>query len=295
MNSIQIFIPSRVQNNEAGFNWLAQVAHQLDPLWGNHVRFVGKGTSFFEGNLCGPLGALLQRAIDSKNTVSIGDGVSGDVLKVWSKNDFLRQFGGASMNDTFATTLTYQKFPLTQDQKGFAAYVAHQLMSKDLPENMAQAARDRFAHCIVEIFDNAVSHSESTPGVFSCGQYFPSLSRLMFTMTDLGNGFRWNLEQKTNFKFSDENAIAWAVERGNTTRRGGNGGSGLSELREFFARNGGSLQIVSYSGFWEVRGDVEKQSTLRQPFPGSFVNLEINTADTTIYEDQASFAGTQIF
>ena len=208
MNPIQISIPSRVENNEAGFNWLAKVANRLQPLWREQVYFSGRETTFFEGNLCGPLGALLQDALDHENTISISDGVSGKVLDVWCKNDFWRHFGGASRNDVFDTTLAYRQFALAHNRKEFAEYVWRELMSKELPENMAQGARESFARNIAEVFDNAVSHSQSTPGVFGCGQYFPHQGRLMFTLTDLGNGFRWNIERLRNLKFSDEEAIA---------------------------------------------------------------------------------------
>lgn len=292
---MDIFIPSRVEANEAGFNWLAQVAHRLNPLWREDICFLGRGTTFFEGNLCAPLGAVLHDAVTNQNTISIGDEVSGKVLEVWSKNEFWRHFDGARMEDTFDTTLAYRQFPLGHDRKKFAAYVTRELMSKELPQNMAQSARDGFARSIAEIFDNAVMHSQSRHGVFSCGQFFPHQFRLTFTLTDLGVGFRRNIEQRWNAKLSDEAAIRWAVARGHTTRLDGNGGSGLAELRQFFARNGGRMQIVSGQGFWEVQGDVEKQSALRHSFPGSFVNLEINTEDTAVYDGNLSLAGSDIF
>jgi hypothetical protein len=295
MKPLQIPIPRRVESNESGFNWLAEVAHRTGSMWLQQIRFVGEKTSFFEGNLCGPLGALLHVAAEEGNTISIGDEVSGKVLEVWSKNDFWQRFDGASMNDVFDTTLAYKQFPLNYDRREFAAYVAQELMSKELPENMSQVARTRFARCIAEIFDNAQAHSRSKPGIFGCGQYFPHQFRLLFTLTDLGNGFRWNLENRWKIATSDEKASAWAVERGHTTREDGGGGSGLAQLKDFFAQNGGRMQIVSGFGFWEIQGNVAKQSRLKYRFPGSLVNLEINTADTAVYEEYLSPASADIF
>ena len=90
-------------------------------------------------------------------------------------------------------------------------------------------------------------------------------------------------------------AILWAIARGHTTRAGGQGGSGLTQLREFFASNSGRMQIVSWQGFWEIDGNVEKHSVLRHPFPVNLVNLALNTQDATVDGDRLSLAGADIF
>ena len=291
---ITIVCPSRVDNDETGFNWLAYVASQLDPLWQDKAVFDGRRLRFFKANLCAPFGALLCEAQRNGNAIELCD-VSGEVLKIWSKNEFWRQFGGVTMNDTFRTTLAYQQFPLQQDPLKFAEYIEYELMSRerDLP-HMSDDMRQEFATSIKEIFDNAQSHSQSENGIFSCGQFFPFGEHIAFTLTDLGVGFRHNVEKRMGKSCSDEAAIEWATEIGHTTRVH-SGGYGLAYLRQFFAQNNGRMQIVSRQGLWELNGQSTRSTRLRHEFPGSLVNLEINTADNSYHESLAESLNEPLF
>ena len=58
------------------------------------------------------------------------------------------------------------------------------------------------------------------------------------------------------------------------------GGLGLKLLREFVRLNEGRIQIVSDRGYWECDTNGENAVRMEQSFPGTVVNLEINTADT---------------
>ena len=95
-------------------------------------------------------------------------------------------------------------------------------------------------------------------------------------------------------KCSDEVAIEWATQPGHTTRAA-DGGYGLATLREFFTRNCGRMQIVSQQGFWELDGERVRKTRLRHAFPGSFVNLEINTVDQTSDSDLATALKPNLF
>lgn len=288
---ILISFPRNIECNFQGFSWLAQVSAKLRPLWKTAVRFDARSLRFFDGNLCAPFGALLCDA--QKSGVSVSwDNISGGVLEVWSKNEFSRSFGGATMNDIFDTTLAYRQFPLNENPKSFAGYVTQELMSKDLPQ-MSDEMRREFARSIQEIFDNAQMHSQSASGVFGCGQFFPSQERLAFTLTDLGVGFRRTVEQKTGRTFQDKKAIAWAIQVGHSARAE-HGGYGLPTLKEFFARNKGRLQIVSGSGFWELNQFGEQLNTLPHAFPGSFVNMEINTSDETYHQSSTELVAESL-
>lgn len=199
------------------------------------------------------------------------------------------------MTDEFATTLEYRQFDLQQNPREFAQYIEYELMSRDrdLPP-MTNETRREFMTDIHEIFANAQFHSQSQQGVFGCGQFFPTRDRLSFTLADLGVGFRHNVEARMGRKCSDEVAIEWATQPGHTTRTA-DGGYGLATLREFFARNRGRMQIVSQQGFWELDGESVRKNKLRYPFPGSFVNLEINTADQTPDADLATALKSNFF
>lgn len=122
-------------------------------------------------------------------------------------------------------------------------------------------------------------------GIFSCGQFFPDRNRLDFSVADLGIGIRQNVKEHTGQDLiTAEQAINWAMEGRNTTRAGRiPGGLGLKLLREFITMNKGKIQIVSDKGYWELSGGETSTRTFTEPFPGTIVNIEINTSDTSSY------------
>ncbi|MBI4025963.1 MAG: hypothetical protein HY360_13335 [Verrucomicrobia bacterium] len=81
-----------------------------------------------------------------------------------------------------------------------------------------------------------------------------------------------------------DQAIVWATERTHTTRKGNvPGGLGLKLLREFIRLNEGKIQIVSDVGYWQQNGSDSRTAILPHAFPGTVVNIEINTADNRSY------------
>ena len=105
-------------------------------------------------------------------------------------------------------------------------------------------------------------------------------------MADAGIGFRRKIykELGLEFKMNSDKAIEWALQEGNTTRKGKvPGGLGLKLIKEFIALNKGRIQIVSDRGYWEFSPGGETLTRIGTPFPGTVINIEINTADTSSY------------
>ena len=80
-------------------------------------------------------------------------------------------------------------------------------------------------------------------------------------------------------------AIAWAMERNNTTRVGDiPGGLGLDILRDFIKLNGGRLIVASEAGYWCQRGEFVEMTDLAFPYPGTSIVMEIDCSDQNRYE-----------
>jgi hypothetical protein len=281
---VEITLPRQLECNVLGFEALGHVASQLTVPVGETVLLRGL-SQWCDGHLCAPLGALLYAASQNLNSLDFTDEVGSKVLEVWAKNGFWRHFGGVDMSDTFDTTLAFERFD-GADEKRFVSYVQGELMPKELPD-MTDRAKYRFRHSIQEVFNNAVSHSRTPHGIFCCGQRYPTRDRLSFAVTDLGVGFRQNVEEYSGRPWDAVASIEWALQEGNTTRRGPvPGGMGLSWLLEFMQSNGGELQIVSHEGYWMWRNGRTITNTLRYPFPGTVAILHINTQDTQTHDVQ---------
>ncbi len=154
----------------------------------------------------------------------------------------------------------------------------------------------KFRESVFEIFSNAVIHSQTKLGIFSCGQYFPKRHRLDFSFADLGIGIRQNVLKNAELDLRADLAIAWATDGQNTTKRGRiPGGLGLKLLREFITLNGGRIQIVSDTGYWSLEAGQVHTAQIRLPFPGTVVSIEIDTADKRSYKLSSELSETDIF
>ena len=236
---------------------------------------------WLDANMCAPLGAIL--TADGRGVTPLN--MRRGLQEILQKSGFFDSLGFdlPRLADVHGTTIEFKRFPTTETG-AFRGYVADQFVGKGLPP-MTRALRRKFRESLAELFENAKEHSETQQGVFACGQWFPNGERLNFSVADLGIGIRKRILRSTGRTMSSERAIAWAVA-GNTTRdprAGRPGGLGLKIITEFVKLNGGSLQIASGRGYWRLRPGQDDLRELTHPFPGTVVNIGINTADTQSY------------
>ena len=181
------------------------------------------------------------------------------------------------------------------DEGLFAEYLARHLRGKGIPR-MSQAMGKKFRQSVFEVYQNAVIHSQSSVGLFICGQFYPQLQRLDLTIADAGVGIRTNVRRRLGPKINSVEAIRWALQEGNTTKRQGQpGGVGLKFLTDFIELNGGRIQIASRYGFYEYLDSRGTFSKLIADLPGTTVNLEINTGDTNAYQLSSEISPDDIF
>ena len=251
-------------------------------------------TTWFDADMCAALGAILYRLSENMNTVKLKN-IRPDVEKILSKNGFLSYYGRENIPDLWGTTIPYQRFDV-KDDRYFAGYMETELIHRSEMPVMSQGLLKKFRESIFEIFNNAVVHSRTKQGIFSCGQFFPKRHRLDFSVTDLGIGIRQNVKENAGLDLTPEKAIVWATEERNTTKRGQiPGGLGLKLLMEFIDLNGGQIQIVSDAGYWRRENRKTIIAPLSQPFPGTVVSVEINTADTQSYLLSSELSEADIF
>lgn len=256
--------------------------------------------NWIEGNMCAAFGAILSPL---RRTVRIQlSGLRSRQRSILQKNAFLPNFGfdRKKKPDTYGTTIEYRRFRRDNIQ-AFKEYVETNFVGrrKGLPR-MSPALLGRFRQSIAEVFDNAVEHSNTRQGIFACGQFFPGWTnkRLDFSIADLGDGMRKVILDNIGEALAPEQAIAWAMEGENTTRqrqRGKPGGLGLKLIREFINLNGGRIQIASDAGYWDLHRGETTLRRFEHPFPGTVVNIEINTGDKQSYRLASEIDPNSIF
>lgn len=133
-------------------------------------------------------------------------------------------------------------------------------------------------------------------GVFVCGQFYPLDQRLDLTIADAGIGIRTKARQYLGRNISSIEAIRWALKEGHTSKTGSQpGGVGLKFLKDFIELNKGKIHIVSRLGFYAYSEGKESYAKLTADFPGTAVNLEINTGDTQAYRLSREISPEDIF
>ncbi|MCX7020563.1 MAG: ATP-binding protein [Deltaproteobacteria bacterium] len=285
---------SEIRHNQAGFEALVCLDAQTKDCFLDDITIDMNTTSWFDADVCAAFGALLYRLGQRLNTITLAN-IRPDVENILSKNGFLSHYGRENVPDRWGTTISYQRLDV-KDDRYFAGYIETKLIQRPEMPAMSPGLLKKFRESIFEICSNAVLHSRTEMGIFSCGQFFPKRNTLDFTVTDLGIGIRQNVKENTGLDLTPEGAIAWATQGCNTTKRGQiPGGLGLKLLGEFIDLNGGRIQIVSDAGYWQREDGKTITTRLSQPFPGTVVSLEINTADTKSYALSSELSEANIF
>jgi hypothetical protein len=295
-----IFYLPNVHSNASGFGTLAAIATESGADSSREVKISFANLSWFDANMAAPLGAVLARLTDSLKAVSLVE-IGAPQEKILRKNAFLTAFGYAPVPDTNRTTMPYQRFKLTE-MSLFAEYLLRHLPGKGMPSMTSDLAL-AFQQSLFEVFANSVTHSESAPGVFVCGQFFPIDRRLDISIADAGVGIprrindsipgalktseAWLKNAAVADKYGNLKpsiALAVALSENVTTKTGRlPGGGGLKLIKRFIQLNGGCIQIATGGAFWQFSRGKDEFHDLPAAFPGTVVNLEVNTADAKTY------------
>ena len=291
---MKVSVQNQILHDQNGFAALTQLYAKTKDCFFDEIEFDMRLTTRFDADMCAPLGAILYLLGYNLNSVRLSN-VSPNIEQVLSKNGFLNHYGGGLVSDRSDTKVSYRRFDI-KDDRYFSNYIERVFMGRDEIPKMSSGLIKEFRKSVLEIFNNAVLHSETELGIFSCGQYFSNRNQLVFSVADLGIGIRANVRRHLNVDMQPEQAIEWATQDNNTTKSANiPGGLGLQLLREFIDLNDGCFQIISEAGYW---GRENKDTTVKgldHQFPGTVVNIVINTADEKSYSLVSEYTHDDIF
>ena len=180
-----------IRHNQEGFEALVCLRYKTRECVFDDIEIDMTWTSWFDADMCAPFGAILYKLSDNMNTVKLIN-VPSAITKILSKNGFLSHYGGDKLPDTWGTTIPYKRFE-AKDDRYFASYIEEEFVRRSEMPRMSVGLLKKFRESVFEIFSNAVIHSQTKLGIFSCGQYFPKRDRLDFAVADLGIGIRRNV------------------------------------------------------------------------------------------------------
>jgi hypothetical protein len=288
-----IYYLPNISSDAAGFSALAALPVQTLADASSQVELDFSRLAWFEANMAAPLGVVLNKLTDALKVVSLVriPTLTEDILR---RNGLLAAFGHPPATVASLTALPYQRFKL-QDSALFAKYLQDHLPGKGIP-TMSAGLGKLFQQSLFEVFENAIFHSGSSLGVFVCGQFFPLKQRVDITIADGGITIPRKVNETFGWDLNPTEALAWALKEGSTTKREGKpGGVGLKLLGDFVRLNRGRLQIASGGAYWEFNAGNASFHPLTPPFPGTVVNLEVDTADSKSYRLANEISPASVF
>lgn len=288
-------LPKRVESNFEGYQSLISLLKNTSSTIFEDVVIDFSETVWFEANLCAVLAACINTVEDSLNNVSI-DNLPQSIHTIFSKNHFLSYYGGQMVIDFHETAIKFKKYKVSEEKR-IKEQLDKELLEKgDFPK-LSSLLKKKIGESIFEIFINASMHGGASH-VYSCGQYYPNKNpkRIDFTIVDLGRTIKANVASFLNKNVNGQEAIEWAVQKGNTTKTGTiPGGLGLKLIQDFMELNKGKIQIVSADGFWEFSNQEVRARSFGHEFPGTIVNLEFNLDDNSYYQLKSEQTSDKIF
>lgn len=237
------------------------------------------GINFIDANLSAFLFGIIHRLKFTRGVNTYVDFASlKKDLNILMRNGFTNHVAGKQFEftpyDFRDTTIPLKSFSQV-DADGYCGYIEKDFLHQRGLKKVKFGDKDRIITSYFEIFDNVGLHANTTEPIFVCGQYFPSQGELKFTLVDLGDGFLKKIAEYTknseNITAASE-AVSWAI-KGNTTKKGVKGGTGLKDIFWFCHGTGGSLHIVTDDCYYNLSNKSATTHKIPHPFCGTTIHL----------------------
>ncbi|NCA75039.1 MAG: hypothetical protein EOM90_01770 [Alphaproteobacteria bacterium] len=237
------------------------------------------GINFMDANLCSLLFAMIHHLKASRNVKTFIDFNSARVdLNIFSRNGFFSHVAGKQFTfkpfDNRDTTIPLSCFS-QDDVDGFCNYIERDFLHQRGLESLTLQDKEKVKNSYFEIYDNVGLHANTNEPIFICGQYFPKQCELKFTLVDLGDGFLKKITEftKNNGRITKGSAaIDWAI-KGNSTKVGALGGTGLKRIFCYCYKSGGSMHIISDDCYYNLTNKNVTTHSVPYPFVGTTIHL----------------------
>lgn len=235
--------------------------------------------SFFRHNAVAFLGGIIRKTLGQNRNVSVNmESIPIKVKENLINNGFFNEMGLIKEErNSPGNSIPYKEMQELDDE-----FVVGYLNDKWLGRgwiNISEELANEIIGNVYEIFTNAFEHSESKHGVFICGQRYPKLNQLRFTLVDFGKGIPKNVKEYLDDPHMPvETALRWAMVKRNSTRRNTEyeGGLGLDVLGSFIENNHGKLEIYSEEGYLLLDDEGISTQVVSGFFPGTIINISFN-------------------
>lgn len=271
--SSEIEISGYVRTDFLGIEKLYDFYNKAILLRDQTIQLNFYNLKFLDGNLCALFISMMYKLQKSNNlTFTTNVEFLKKHFNVLIRNGFVNQ--NEKVLDEQKSVVYLRRFYVNK-LDDFIEYIQTDLM-QHRGLNLTEEVSYKIVDSLIEIATNIEIHSNSSEPFFVCGQFFPELGVLKFSIVDFGRGFLPAIKEKTNGEINTHiDSILWALKPQNTTKMNEPGGLGLTDLYEYFTSSNGSLQIITGDAFWSTEFSGSNISCLNfsRPCYGTMINL----------------------
>lgn len=268
----------KIITDASGLQQIANFYNYCNRCTNNYITINLNSVTFFDANLSSLLLALATKMKRENNLkffidFAIFNNRELGVLKRNGLAKFLCNHPD-EVKDERDSVIPVRAFKV-DDADGFANYIERDLFRHRGLVGVSYDTIKKLKNSYFEIFDNVGIHAATNFPVIACGQYFPTLEELKFTLVDLGQGF---LKKIAAYTINSEKpvmnaaeAISWAI-KGGSTKEMAEGGTGLKRILMYCLKNSGSIHIYSDGCYWLYDGSITT-FTIKNSFAGATISL----------------------
>lgn len=267
----RIFVP-RLNDGHDDFCTMAQIWQQVTTTkHQNDIEFDFTQCQFLQPNAVVFLGGLARLISQRGNRpFFLVDTMHDSVHMNLLQNGFGHAMG-ATTSPWQGNSIPYREY-LSSDQNAIAQDLRQNWLGRGWI-NISESLANELVGQMWEMFANAFEHSNSTIGVYSCGQYFHTRKILTLVVADFGIGIPAKVRQHLGRPdMTAVDAMKWAFQRGHSTSSQlGPRGVGLDLLKELVKKTNGKMLAYSHDGMVRIDAKGEIYGGFQPFFGGTLV------------------------
>lgn len=257
--------------------------------------------TFIRNNFLSIIGLAIEEIIIKNKKYQIIEPNTEKVKSAMQRVGFMAHYCNSECKvDQYGTMIQFTKIELGDNNSLFKFYSYFTSRLENRVANLSPKLLNKIAQKIYELFSNVFRHSKSKHGFICSGQFYPNDNKFTFTIVDGGVTIKHNVnsyletlheQRRTPLEkilssnkytpISGAESIKWSLEERNSTT--GEGGLGLSLLKELIIKSKGIMEIISGTGYYCMKDGKINSHDVEKSFQGTIISIELDTDPGTYY------------
>lgn len=247
----------------------------------NEMYYNMKNIKFFEASIVPYFHTINEQLFKTHEHIFYNE-INKRIENFFLKNNYARnlnsKYEGINLEDIYKTYIEFTYLLKKSNEKSLdgAFYkISNQIKEKKLYDDNNELHSELLA-IIGELTNNSFEHGNTEKAYF-CGQYYPKLSKLSFSISNLGNTIADNVKY-ANLKLKDKEIYEWIFRYGTTTRKENEiGGMGLNLLKETVKNLGGCITVISDCDYYflDENNNKELYFKLKNKYKGTTIIIDV--------------------